>query len=94
MIDFIQSGQHVDRKTDHTGLPPDRMKYTLFDPPRGIGAETMSKLVIELVQRLHQTDITLLNQVDKWHTASLKLAILTTSLKFPSASTRRFSSNK
>src|SRR6185437_5540390 len=41
----------------------------LPDPPRGVGRELVTAAVLELVHRLHQADVALLNQVEELETA-------------------------
>src|SRR5690606_2376600 len=42
-----------------------RTRDGLADPPRAVGAELVTTTVFELVDRLHQTDVTLLDEVQE-----------------------------
>ena len=56
------------RNPDGPGLVGDRPCDRLTNPPRRIGAELVAPLVLELVDRPHQADIALLNQVQEVQT--------------------------
>src|SRR4029077_1045761 len=60
---------HVDRDTNRARLIGDRPRNRLPDPPRGVRAELVAALVLELVDRLHEADVPLLNQVEELETA-------------------------
>src|SRR4029079_18261704 len=56
---------HVHRDADGARLIGDGPGDGLTDPPRGVGAELVAALVLELVHRLHQADVPLLDQVEE-----------------------------
>ena len=60
---------HVDRDTDRTGLVGDRARDRLPNPPCRIGREFIATAIFELIHRLHQTDIPLLNEVQELQAA-------------------------
>src|SRR5450631_1157430 len=56
---------HVDRDADRPGLIGDGPGDRLPDPPGGVGRELVAALVLELVDRLHEADVPLLDQVEE-----------------------------
>src|SRR5215469_17702139 len=52
---------HVHRDADGARLIGDGSGDGLADPPRGVGAELVPTLVLELVHRLHEADVPLLD---------------------------------
>src|SRR5207248_1782353 len=56
---------HVHRDADGAGLIGDGAGDGLPDPPGGVGGELVAALVLELVDRLHQADVALLDQVEE-----------------------------
>src|SRR5262249_19781026 len=56
---------HVDRDADGPRLIGDRARDRLANPPRRVGRELVPAAVLELVDRLHQTDVAFLNQVEE-----------------------------
>jgi hypothetical protein len=55
----------VHRDADRARLVGDRARDRLADPPRGVGGELVAAAVFELVHRLHQADVALLDQVEE-----------------------------
>src|SRR3546814_4332917 len=60
---------HVDRNADGQRLIGDGAGDRLPDPPGRVGAELVATAIFELVDRLHQADIALLNQVQELQAA-------------------------
>src|SRR5262252_4855107 len=56
---------HVDRNADGPGLVRDRAGDRLADPQRRVGRELVAAAVLELLGRLHQADVHLLDQVEE-----------------------------
>ena len=61
----VHSLDHVDRNADGPRLIGDGPGDGLADPPGGIGRELVTLLPGELLDRLHQSDVPFLNQVEK-----------------------------
>ncbi len=57
------------RDADGARLIGDGTGDGLADPPRSVGGELVAAAVLELVYRLHQTDVAFLNQVQELQTA-------------------------
>jgi hypothetical protein len=55
----------VHRDADGAGLIGDGAGDGLADPPRGVRAELVAALVLELLDRLHQADVALLDEVEE-----------------------------
>ena len=58
---------HVHRDADRAGLVGDRAGDRLADPPRGVRRELEALGVVELVDRPHQAEVALLDQVEQLH---------------------------
>ena len=58
---------HVHRDADGAGLVGDRAGDRLADPPRGVGGELEALGVVELVDRPHQAEVALLDEVEELH---------------------------
>src|SRR5262249_49178683 len=56
---------HVHRDTDRSGLFCNFPGNHLPESPEGIGTELIPAFVLELIHRLHQTDVSLLNQIQE-----------------------------
>src|SRR5688572_10681286 len=56
---------HVHRNADRTALVRDGARDGLSDPPYGIGRYFHAVAVIELLDRVHEAHIALLNQVEE-----------------------------
>src|SRR3546814_11053036 len=54
---------HVDRDADGAGLVGDRAGDRLENPPGGVGRELVAAAVFELIDRLHEDDITFMNKI-------------------------------
>ena len=61
---------HVNRNPDGSGLVGNRPGYGLPNPPGRIGAELIAFSIIKLVHGFNQTQIALLNQIQKLHSSS------------------------
>ena len=61
---------HVHRDADRAGLVGDRAGDRLADPPRGVRRELEALGVVELVDRPHQAEVALLDQVEQLHAAA------------------------
>ena len=60
---------HVDRNADGARLVGDRPADRLPDPPGGVGRELVAALVLELLDRAHEADVPLLDQVEETEAA-------------------------
>ena len=58
---------HVHRDADRAGLVGDRTGDRLADPPRGVGGELEALRVVELLDRPHQAEVALLDEVEEVH---------------------------
>ena len=58
---------HVHRDADRARLVGDRAGDRLADPPRGVRRELEALGVVELVDRPHQAEVALLDQVEQLH---------------------------
>src|SRR5438445_633743 len=67
--DLADAVHHVDGDADRARLVGDRACDRLADPPGGIGRELVPAAVLELIDRLHQTDIAFLDQVEELQAA-------------------------
>ena len=57
------------RDADGAGLVRDGAGDGLTDPPGGVGREFVTATVLELVDRLHEADVALLNEVEELQAA-------------------------
>src|SRR5262245_50638895 len=62
---FVDDLDHVHGNTDRTGLIGDSPGNGLADPPRRVGRELVAAPIVELVNGLHQANITFLDQVQE-----------------------------
>ena len=67
--DLVDRLDHVHRDADGARLVGDRAGDRLADPPGGVGRELVAAPVLELVDRLHQADVALLDQVQELQAA-------------------------
>src|SRR6266436_3392001 len=67
--DFVDHFDHVHGDADGARLIGERAADRLPDPPRRVGRELVAAAVLELVDRLHQADVALLNQVEELQAA-------------------------
>ncbi len=67
LVDLVT---HMHRNPDRAALIGDRPGDRLPDPPGGIGAELVAAPVLELLDRPHQPDVALLDQVQERHAAA------------------------
>ena len=63
--DPVHALDHVDRDADRAGLVGDGAGDGLADPPRGVGGELEALGVVELLDRPHQAEVALLDQVEE-----------------------------
>ena len=54
---------HMNRNTDRARLISDRARDRLTDPPCRIGRELITATVLELINGLHEANVTFLNQI-------------------------------
>src|SRR5216683_2720434 len=66
---LVDRFDHVHRNTNRARLIGDRARDGLPDPPRCIRRKLVPAAPLELVHRLHQTDVAFLNQVEKLQSA-------------------------
>jgi len=59
----------VHRKADSARLVGNGAADGLANPPRGIGGELVAPAILELVHRLHQADVALLDQIKELQAA-------------------------
>src|SRR5690348_13646714 len=57
----------MDRQPDRASLLGKRTRDRLPDPPRGIRGELEAELVVELLDRADQTEVSLLDQIEQRH---------------------------
>ena len=62
---FVDDLDHVHREADGARLVGNGAADCLANPPRGISGELVAAAVLELVHRLHEADVALLNQVEE-----------------------------
>src|SRR6266540_2919303 len=67
--ELVDRLDHVDGDADRPRLVGDRARDRLADPPRCIGRELVAALVLELVDRLHEADVPLLDEVEELQAA-------------------------
>ena len=60
---FVDRFDHMNRNTDGARLIRDRTGDRLTDPPCRVGREFVTAAIFELINRLHQADVTFLNKV-------------------------------
>ena len=66
----VHALDHVHRDADGAGLVGDAAGDGLTDPPRGVGGELEALGVVELVDRTHQAEVALLDEVEELHAAA------------------------
>ena len=67
---FIDGLNHVDGNADRACLIGDCTRNRLPNPPRRIGTELITLTVVEFLNRLQETEVALLNEIEKEHAAS------------------------
>src|SRR5262245_22154726 len=67
--ELVDRLDHVDRNADRPRLVRDRARDRLADPPRRIRRELVSAAVLELLDRLHDADVPLLDEVEELQAA-------------------------
>ena len=60
---------HMDRDTDRAGLISNRTCDRLTDPPGGVSRELITATIFELINGLHQADVTFLNKIKELQAA-------------------------
>ncbi len=68
-VHLVDGLDHVHRDADGARLVGNRARDRLANPPRGVGRELVAAAVFELVHRLHQADVALLNQIEELQAA-------------------------
>ena len=68
--DLVDGLHHVDGDADGAGLVGDGPGDGLADPPGGVGGELVALGVVELLHRLDQAQVALLDQVQEQHPAA------------------------
>jgi hypothetical protein len=64
--DAVVRVEHVDRDADCAPLVGQGTADRVADPPAGVGREAVAALMVETLDRLHEADVALLNEVDQW----------------------------
>ena len=64
-VELLQHVVDVDRDPDRARLVGDRARDRLADPPGGVGGELEALAVVELLDRAHQADRALLDQIEE-----------------------------
>ena len=62
---LVDGLDHVHRDADGARLVGDGAAHRLADPPGGVGRELVAALVLELLDRAHEADVPLLDQVEE-----------------------------
>src|SRR5262245_18922921 len=65
---LVNRFDHVNRDTDRSGLVSDCSGNGLTDPPGGVSRELVAPAILEFVNRLHEANVALLDQVKKLKT--------------------------
>ena len=68
-VHLVDGFDHVHRNTDGACLVRDGAGDGLANPPGGVGGKLVTTAVLEFVHGLHQTDVALLNQIQKLQAA-------------------------
>ena len=68
-VHAVDGFDHMNRNADGAGLVGDGARDGLTDPPGGVSGELVAAAVFELVDRLHETDVAFLNQIEELQTA-------------------------
>src|SRR5262245_60021476 len=67
--DLVEGLDHVHGDADRAGLVRNRAGDGLPDPPRRVGRKLVAAPVLELVDRLHQSNVSLLDQIQELQAA-------------------------
>ena len=67
---LVHGLDHVHRDADGARLVGDRAGDGLADPPRGVRRELEALGVVELLDRTHQAEVALLDEVEEQHAAT------------------------
>ena len=63
--ELVNGLDHVHGDADRARLVGDRTRRRLTNPPRGIGRKLVAPLVLELLNRLHEAGVALLDEVEE-----------------------------
>src|SRR5262249_2168153 len=66
---LVDGLDHVDRDADGPSLVGDGPAHRLADPPGGVRRELVAALVLELLDRAHEPDVPLLDEIEEPETA-------------------------
>jgi hypothetical protein len=66
---FVDDLDHVQREADGARLIGQRSPNCLTDPPGSVGGKFVTPAVLELVYRLHQADVSLLDEIEEMEPA-------------------------
>ena len=69
--DAVVRVEHVHRDADRAALVGERAADRVADPPRRVRREAVAARVVEALDRLHQADVALLDQVDERQPAAV-----------------------
>ena len=64
-LEAIQRLDHVDRKTDRAAVVGDRPRDGLANPPRRVRRELEPAAELESIDRLHQTEVAFLDEIQE-----------------------------
>src|SRR6476646_7207116 len=70
-LNLIDHFNHVNRHADSPRLIGNRAGDRLANPPRRVGRKLITATPVKLLDALHQTQVSLLNQIEKLQTAIL-----------------------
>ena len=70
LLDLVDGLHHMDGDADGSRLIRDRARDRLSDPPCRVGGELEALGVVELFDRLDQSEVALLNQIEELHTSA------------------------
>ena len=68
-VELVDRLDHMDRNTDSARLVSNRARDGLANPPRGIGGELIAAAIFKFINRLHQANIALLNEIKELQAA-------------------------
>ena len=68
-VQLVDRLDHVHGNTNGAGLIRNRPRDGLTNPPGGVGRELVAAAIFEFIDRLHQTNVAFLNQIQKLQAA-------------------------